>query len=144
MRYVKALNKGVLKVMSKMGISTLQSYCGAQIFEAVGLDRAFVDKYFTSTASRIGGVGLRDDLRRGAPASRARVSAAAGRRRRRTRKRRRVSMASRRRSAPLQPGDGVSPAARDTHRPIPASSRSTRVSSTIRVSSGRRCAVCSA
>jgi glutamate synthase (NADPH) large chain len=57
-RYVKALNKGVLKVMSKMGISTLQSYCGAQIFEAVGLDRAFVEKYFTSTASRIGGVGV--------------------------------------------------------------------------------------
>ena len=57
--YLKALNKGVLKVMSKMGISTLQSYCGAQIFEAVGLDRAFVEKYFTSTASRIGGVGLK-------------------------------------------------------------------------------------
>jgi len=57
-RYVKALNKGVLKVMSKMGISTLQSYCGAQVFEAVGLDRDFVDKYFTSTASRIGGIGL--------------------------------------------------------------------------------------
>ena len=44
--------------MSKMGISTLQSYCGAQIFEAVGLDQAFVDRYFTSTASRIGGVGI--------------------------------------------------------------------------------------
>jgi glutamate synthase domain-containing protein 2/glutamate synthase domain-containing protein 1/glutamate synthase domain-containing protein 3 len=59
-QYIKALNKGVLKVMSKMGISTLQSYCGAQIFEAVGLDRQFVDKYFTSTASRIGGVGLKE------------------------------------------------------------------------------------
>jgi glutamate synthase (ferredoxin) len=56
--YIKALNKGILKVMSKMGISTLQSYCGAQVFEAVGLDRAFVDKYFTRTASRIGGVGI--------------------------------------------------------------------------------------
>jgi glutamate synthase (ferredoxin) len=56
--YIKALNKGILKVMSKMGISTLQSYCGAQIFEAVGLDREFVDHYFTWTASRIGGVGL--------------------------------------------------------------------------------------
>src|SRR6185369_5012477 len=56
--YIHALNKGILKVMSKMGISTLQSYCGAQIFEAVGLDSAFVDKYFTWTASRIGGVGL--------------------------------------------------------------------------------------
>ncbi|HEY3045436.1 MAG TPA: glutamate synthase large subunit, partial [Vicinamibacterales bacterium] len=56
--YIKALNKGILKVMSKMGISTLQSYCGAQIFEAVGLNRPFVDKYFTWTASRIGGVGI--------------------------------------------------------------------------------------
>jgi glutamate synthase (ferredoxin) len=56
--YIKALNKGILKVMSKMGISTLQSYCGAQVFEAVGLDRAFVDKYFTRTPSRIGGVGM--------------------------------------------------------------------------------------
>ncbi|HWI19548.1 MAG TPA: glutamate synthase large subunit [Vicinamibacterales bacterium] len=59
-RYIKALNKGVLKVMSKMGISTLQSYCGAQIFEAVGLDRAFVERYFTSTASKIGGVGVKE------------------------------------------------------------------------------------
>ena len=59
-RYVKALNKGVLKVMSKMGISTLQSYCGAQIFEAIGLEAAFVDKYFTHTASRIGGIGLKE------------------------------------------------------------------------------------
>src|SRR6185503_18237400 len=55
--YVHALNKGILKVMSKMGISTLQSYCGVQVFEAVGLDRAFVDHYFTRTSSRIGGVG---------------------------------------------------------------------------------------
>jgi glutamate synthase domain-containing protein 2/glutamate synthase domain-containing protein 3 len=56
--YIKALNKGILKVMSKMGISTLQSYCGAQIFEAVGLDKAFVDRYFTHTSSRIGGAGI--------------------------------------------------------------------------------------
>src|SRR5206468_11129953 len=56
--YIRALNKGILKVMSKMGISTLQGYCGAQIFEAVGLDRAFIDQYFTWTASRIGGVGI--------------------------------------------------------------------------------------
>src|SRR6266498_2441904 len=56
--YIHALNKGILKVMSKMGISTLQSYCGAQIFEAVGLEKTFVDKYFTWTASRIGGVGM--------------------------------------------------------------------------------------
>ena len=56
--YIKACTKGVLKVMSKMGISTLQSYRGAQIFEAVGLDKAFVDRYFTWTASRIGGIGI--------------------------------------------------------------------------------------
>ena len=56
--YIKALNKGVLKVMSKMGISTLQSYRGAQIFEAIGLEKNFIDRYFTWTASRIGGVGI--------------------------------------------------------------------------------------
>ncbi|HKH71374.1 MAG TPA: glutamate synthase large subunit [Vicinamibacterales bacterium] len=56
--YIKALNKGVLKVMSKMGISTLQSYCGAQIFEAIGLSQTLIDKYFTHTTSRIGGVGI--------------------------------------------------------------------------------------
>src|SRR4051812_1188372 len=56
--YIKALNKGVLKVMSKMGISTLQSYCGAQIFEAIGLKQDFIDRYFTHTMSRIGGVGI--------------------------------------------------------------------------------------
>jgi glutamate synthase (NADPH) large chain len=56
--FIKALNYGILKVMSKMGISCLSSYCGAQIFEAIGLDRAFVDRYFTSTSSRIGGVGI--------------------------------------------------------------------------------------
>jgi glutamate synthase (ferredoxin) len=56
--YIKALNKGILKVMAKMGISTLQSYCGAQIFEAIGLDREVVDRYFTGTASRVGGIGV--------------------------------------------------------------------------------------
>ena len=56
--YIKAIGKGMLKVMSKMGISTFQSYCGAQIFDAVGLGQAFVDRYFTGTATRIGGVGL--------------------------------------------------------------------------------------
>ncbi|HXR55433.1 MAG TPA: glutamate synthase-related protein [Casimicrobiaceae bacterium] len=57
-RYIKAICKGLYKVMSKMGISTYQSYCGAQIFEAVGLQKAFVDKYFTGTASTIEGIGL--------------------------------------------------------------------------------------
>ena len=56
--YIKAIGKGMLKVMSKMGISTYQSYCGAQIFDAVGLSSAFVDKYFTGTATMIEGVGV--------------------------------------------------------------------------------------
>ena len=56
--FITAVNKGMIKVMSKMGISTVQSYRGAQIFEAVGLDKAFVDQYFTWTPSRIGGIGL--------------------------------------------------------------------------------------
>ena len=55
---VKAIGKGLLKTISKMGISTIQSYRGAQIFEAVGLERGLIDRHFTGTASRIGGVGL--------------------------------------------------------------------------------------
>jgi len=57
-RYIKAIDKGIFKVMSKMGISTYQSYCGAQIFEAVGLGSDFVAKYFTGTPTQIEGVGL--------------------------------------------------------------------------------------
>ncbi len=57
-RFIKAANKGILKVMSKMGISTIDSYRGAQIFEAVGLNEAFIERHFTGTASRIGGVGI--------------------------------------------------------------------------------------
>ena len=56
--YIKAIGKGIQKVMSKMGISTYQSYCGAQIFDAVGLNTAFIDKYFTGTATTIEGIGL--------------------------------------------------------------------------------------
>jgi glutamate synthase (NADPH/NADH) large chain/glutamate synthase (ferredoxin) len=73
---VKGIGKGLLKTISKMGISTIQSYCGAQIFEAVGLERALVDRHFTGTASRIGGVGIDvlaqealDRHRRGFPAT---------------------------------------------------------------------------
>ena len=58
--YVKAIGKGIRKVMSKMGISTYQSYCGAQIFDAVGLSSEFVDKYFTRTSTTIEGVGLKE------------------------------------------------------------------------------------
>lgn len=58
--FIKAVGKGILKVMSKMGISTYQSYCGAQIFDAVGLSSAFVERYFTGTATKVEGVGLQD------------------------------------------------------------------------------------
>ena len=57
-RYIKSIDKGILKVMSKMGISTYQSYCGAQIFDAVGLKSDFVSEFFFGTATRIEGVGL--------------------------------------------------------------------------------------
>ena len=58
--YIKAIGKGILKVMSKMGISTYQSYCGAQIFDAVGLSSGFIEAYFTGTATTIEGVGLKE------------------------------------------------------------------------------------
>ncbi len=58
--YIKAVDKGLLKIMSKMGISTLRSYRSAQIFEAVGLNREFIDKYLPGTASRIEGIGLQE------------------------------------------------------------------------------------
>ena len=57
-RATKGIAKGLLKTISKMGISTIPSYCGAQIFEAVGLSKELVDRHFTGTASRIGGIGL--------------------------------------------------------------------------------------
>src|SRR4029078_10262619 len=56
--YIQAIGKGLLKVMSKMGISTYQSYCGAQIFDAVGLSSKFVEEFFTGTATTIEGAGL--------------------------------------------------------------------------------------
>jgi glutamate synthase (NADPH/NADH) large chain len=58
--YFKAIDKGLLKILSKMGISTLRSYHGAQIYEAVGLNREVIDEYFTGTDSRIGGIGLEE------------------------------------------------------------------------------------
>src|SRR5262249_34599424 len=56
--YVKALRQGIVKIISKMGIYTTQSYCGAEVFEAMGLDQDLIDRYFTWTPSRIGGIGL--------------------------------------------------------------------------------------
>ena len=65
-RFIKAVDKGLLKVMSKMGISTYQSYCGAQIFDAVGLRSTFVRRYFTGTHTQVEGVGLRQIAREAA------------------------------------------------------------------------------
>ena len=62
-RYIKSVGKGLLKVMSKMGISTYQSYCGAQIFDAIGLNSEFVKKYFFGTATQIEGIGLEEIAR---------------------------------------------------------------------------------
>jgi glutamate synthase (NADPH/NADH) large chain/glutamate synthase (ferredoxin) len=56
--YVKAIGKGLSKIMSKMGVSTYMSYCGAQLFEAIGINNETIDKYFTGTASRVGGIGV--------------------------------------------------------------------------------------
>ena len=58
--YIKAVGKGLKKVMSKMGICTYQSYCGAQIFDAVGLKETFIDKYFTGTSTKVEGIGLEE------------------------------------------------------------------------------------
>ncbi len=58
LKYVKAVGKGIVKVCSKMGISTIQSYHGAQVFEAIGLNQPFIDEYFTWTASRVEGIGI--------------------------------------------------------------------------------------
>ena len=111
--YIKAAGKGVLKVMSKMGISTVASYTGAQVFEAIGLGRELVDEYFTGTVSRLGGVGL-DVLaaevatpsRDGVPGEPERCARTVDR------ARRRVPVAPRGRVPPLQPGDRVQAAAR--------------------------------
>ena len=56
--YVKAIGKGLSKIMSKMGVSTYMSYCGAQLFEAIGLEKSFVEQYFRGTASQVGGIGV--------------------------------------------------------------------------------------
>ena len=61
--YIHALNKGLMKIMSKMGISTLRSYRNGQVFEAVGLSQAVLDRYFTGTGSRVGGIGMEEIAR---------------------------------------------------------------------------------
>ena len=109
---VYALSKGVLKVMSKMGISTVASYTGAQVFASFGLDQHVIDEYFEGTSSPAGGSNLGGDRRR------RRDPACAGLQRQRRHPRtpgsggrRRLPVASRGRAAPVQPGDGLPPAA---------------------------------
>ena len=114
--YIKAANKGIIKVASKMGISTVQSYRGAQIFEAVGISKQVIDKYFTGTSSRINGVGLdviaRESLERhrhGYPAD--------PRQRRSARQRRLLPVAPRRRIPHVEPRHRrQAPAGRPHHR----------------------------
>ncbi|MCL6610115.1 MAG: glutamate synthase large subunit [Peptococcaceae bacterium] len=77
--YIKAATKGVVKVMSKIGISAVQSYHGAQIFEAVGINRAVIDRYFTWTPSRVGGIGLPEIAREAGLRHRRAFSSRAGR-----------------------------------------------------------------
>ena len=116
---IKALGKGVLKVMSKMGVSTVASYTGAQIFEAVGLSQAVVDRYFTGTTSKLGGIELdtiaEEVARRHATAyPRGGISPA----HRELEHRRRVPVAPRGRAAPVRPRDGLPAPARHPHRQL--------------------------
>ena len=104
-RYIKSIDKGILKVMSKMGISTYQSYCGAQIFDAVGLTTDFVDEFFTGTATRIEGVGLAEIAEETARRHRDAFGDVAGAAAR-ARRRRRISLPPPRRGACLDAGDG--------------------------------------
>ncbi len=116
---IKGLGKGVTKIMSKMGISTVGAYGGAQAFEAIGLSRELVDRYFTGTHSPLGGVGLdviaeenRLRHRSAYPDERAPDRARAAH------DRRRVPVAPGRRSAPVQPRDGLQAAALHAHRAL--------------------------
>ncbi len=111
--YIKAGSKGILKVMSKMGISTVASYCGAQVFEAIGLSQSLVDRYFTWTSTRIGGIGL-DEIAAEVAACATTWPTPSGRGAGPPRARggRRVPVAPGGRVPPLQPRDGVQAAAR--------------------------------
>ena len=97
-RYIKSIDKGLLKVMSKMGISTYQSYCGAQIFDAIGLSKELVDAYFTGTATPIDGVGLEEIASETVRAPPARLRRRAGLSQR-ARRRRRIRLSHARRGA---------------------------------------------
>ena len=122
--FIKAINKGLLKTFSKMGISTLQSYRGAQVFEAIGLNKELVDKYFTGTASRIEGVGL-DVLAREAQLKHELRVPAADRVRYRARRRRQLSVPRARRVSPAQSADHQQAAARGAAGELRRPSRNT-------------------
>ena len=122
---VIAIGKGLLKVLSKMGISTIESYCGAQIFEAVGLHPDLIDDHFTGTPSRIGGVGMDELATRGAGPPRPRLPARQGGAPARGRggrgpdpaRGRHLRLAARRRAPHVGPGDRhAAPAGRPLHR----------------------------
>ena len=112
-RAIKGIAKGLLKTISKMGISTIPSYCGAQIFEAVGLARELVDRHFTGTPSRIGGIGI-EVLAREALDRHAR--AYPGTHDDLLPRRRRLRLAARRRAPPVEPGDDRAAPARGAAR----------------------------
>ena len=116
---IKALGKGVLKIMSKMGISTIASYRGAQVFEAIGLSRDLVNRHFAGTPSQIDGVGLDVIAREVAAAPRRRLpglGTASGAPQ--AQLGRRISVAPRRRGAPVRPRDGLQAPALDPHAPV--------------------------
>ena len=136
----RAIGKGLLKTISKMGISTIQSYNGAQIFEAVGLAPELIDRHFTGTASRIGGIGVdvlaRETLERHARAyPRTRRRPAAGRRR--------LRVAPRRRAPHVEPGDDRAAAARGPpRRPAETYDEYAKLDQRGRGARARRCAGC--
>ena len=133
-RFIKSIDKGLLKVMSKMGISTYQSYCGAQIFDAVGLSKAFVDEFFTGTATTIEGVGLAEIAAETARRHARRLRRVAGAARL-ARGRRRVRLPPARRGAQLDAADGVAAAARRARQRRATSTTPTPSCSTSRASS---------
>ena len=133
-RYVQAVGKGLLKVLSKMGVSTVMSYRGAQLFECVGLSADVVARYFTGTPSRVGGIGL-EGIADGRPAP---PRACAGRRRARSGRRLRLPPA--RRAPRLEPRGHHRAAARGARRaPRELHARSRRPP-TRRTGSAARCA----
>ena len=138
--YVKAAAKGVLKTMSKMGISTLASYTGAQVFEAVGLSSEVVGRYFKGTVSQLEGIGL-EGIAAEALAPPPRRLAGAGERPGAPRPRagRRLAMAARGRVPPFQPRDGVQAAASDAFQALQHLQASTPTPSTTSRATSRRC-----